>query len=381
MSLFLAIFFAIYTGLHLLFYLGVRFLLPPGLAPRLLLWALFVLMILAPALSVMAGSAGLTPLARLLSFSGYLWMGFLLVALMCLGLLALAHLASIPLGWLWEGLRWPWQARAPLALALAAAFLITAYAGWSATQVREVRLTFPTAKLPAGIERLVIAQTCDLHLGMAGGLARLQRALAVVQAARPDIWIDLGDAWDRPLLDAPRLAAMMRAVNPPLGKYAVFGNHEEYVGLHTSLSLYQAAGFQVLMNQWTSPGGALNLAGVLSSREVVPAWDQKALAGLDPALFTLLLRHRPLVNPETLGRFDLQLSGHVHGGQVYPWHYLVRLIYPYFQGLYKLEQGSLLYVSRGSGTWGPPLRLLAPPEVAVIELVRPPARRAGGDGG
>ncbi|RJX35608.1 MAG: metallophosphoesterase [Desulfarculus sp.] len=379
MSLFLVIFFAIYLGLHVLFYALVRFLLPPGLAPRLVLWFFFALMITAPALSALAGASGLTPIARLLSWSGYLWMGYLIMALMCLGVLALIHLAIWPLHWLWPGFSWPWCARAPLALALAAAFLITAYAGWSATQVREQRLSFPAAKLPAGVERLVIAQTSDLHLGMAGGVGRLQRALTVLNAARPDIWIDTGDTWDRPLLDAPRLVAMMRAMQPPLGKFAVFGNHEEYVGLHTSLGLYEAAGFKVLMNQWVAPKGALNIAGVLSSREVVPAWDQKALAGLDPRLYTLFLRHRPLANPEILGRFELQLSGHVHGGQVYPMHHLTRLIYPLFQGLYDLGKGSRLYVTRGTGTWGPPLRLLAPPEVAVIELVRPdaPSGRGG----
>ncbi|MEW5911334.1 MAG: metallophosphoesterase [Thermodesulfobacteriota bacterium] len=371
--MFLAVFFTIYVGLHLLLYAATRFLLPSGLAPRLLLWAFFALMIAAPALSVVAGNAGLTPMARLLSWSGYLWMGYLITALLCLGVLAVVHLAAWPLSWLWEGLSWSWRARAPLALTLAAAFVITAYAGWSATQVREVRLTLPTAKLPAGSPRLVIALTSDMHLGMAGGRARLQRAVEVVQAARPDVWIDAGDTWDRPLLDAERLTAMMRAVQPRLGKYAVFGNHEEYVGLAPSEALYQAAGFKVLMNQGVSPGGAVNIAGVLSSREAIEAWDQKALAGLDPKLYTIFLRHRPLAAPATLGRFDLQLSGHTHGGQMYPMHYLTRLIYPLFRGLYDLGQGSRLYVSRGTGTWGPPLRLLAPPEVTVIELVRPGA--------
>ncbi len=107
------------------------------------------------------------------------------------------------------------------------------------------------------------------------------------------------------------------------------------------------------MNQGLTVGEAINLAGVLSSRRIMPQRDQAALAGLDPKLFTVFMRHRPHINPDTLGRIDLQLSGHAHGGQVYPFHYIVRLVHPLFQGLYKLGQGTRLYVTRGHRHLGP----------------------------
>ena len=82
----------------------------------------------------------------------------------------------------------------------------------------------------------------------------------------------------------------------------------------------------------------------------------------------VLLKHQPTVDPAAVGRFDLQLSGHTHGGQVFPFLWFTRLFYDYGPGLHDLGDGSLLYVSRGTGTWGPPFRLAAPPEVTLVEL-------------
>ena len=88
----------------------------------------------------------------------------------------------------------------------------------------------------------------------------------------------------------------------------------------------------------------------------------------DPTRFTILLKHQPRVVPQSIGWFDLQLSGHTHGGQIFPFHAVVRLFYPVIHGSLQLNERSLLYVSCGTGTWGPPLRLFAPPEITVIVL-------------
>jgi len=85
--------------------------------------------------------------------------------------------------------------------------------------------------------------------------------------------------------------------------------------------------------------------------------------------FVLLLKHMPVVSKEAVGLFDLQLSGHTHGGQIFPFSLITRLFFPYHAGLIPLSHGSQLYVSRGSGTWGPPIRFLSPPEVTLIKLV------------
>jgi predicted MPP superfamily phosphohydrolase len=120
--------------------------------------------------------------------------------------------------------------------------------------------------------------------------------------------------------------------------------------------------------------GLINIAGVddptrnrFSSARSVS--EKEVLSSLCREGFTLLLKHRPLVAEDALGLFDLQLSGHAHKGQIFPATLLVEAIYPTAAGFLRLEKGSCLYVSRGAGTWGPPIRFLASPEVTVIELV------------
>ncbi|MCB2191590.1 MAG: metallophosphoesterase [Deltaproteobacteria bacterium] len=367
MSLFLTIFLSVYTLLHLIFYRAVRCLLPSGHGSRVVLGLFLFLMILAPVITVIAGYRGYFGLARLMGTVGYWWMGYLLMALLCLLALDLLRLGALPFS------PKPWDWRMPMSLALGAAFLITAYAGYAATDIRLKHLIIPTSKLPAGVERLVIAQTTDLHLGLPEGMSRLSKVLKLVEKAHPDLWIDTGDMWDRPLLDVNQLVAMMRRVDPPLGKYMIAGNHENYVGLGTSFELSRAAGFTVLHNHGQA-AGPLYLAGVGDSRRVHPEWDAAAMAHSDPSRLTIFLRHRPLFNQDYAAKVDLQLSGHTHGGQVWPAHLITSRIFPYFAGLYHPAKGALLYTSRGTGTWGPPMRLFSPPEVTVITLVRDPAQ-------
>jgi predicted MPP superfamily phosphohydrolase len=90
---------------------------------------------------------------------------------------------------------------------------------------------------------------------------------------------------------------------------------------------------------------------------------------LDRGLFTLLLKHRPRLNRQALGLFDLQVSGHAHRGQIFPFNLLTALEYPLQDGLYPLDGGGHLYASRGTGTWGPPMRILSPPEITLFEIV------------
>ena len=364
---FLTIFLSVYTLLHLILYRATRCLLPGGPGARVLLGLFLLLMILAPVITALAGHKGYTGLARLSATVGYWWMGYLILALLCLLALGLLRLGALP----FSPQAWNW--RIPVALALGVAFIITAYAGYAATDIRLKHLTIHTNKLPVGVERLVIAQTTDLHLGLADGESRLRKALKLVERAQPDLWLDTGDMWDRPLLDADELVDMMRRVRPPLGKYMIAGNHEMYVGRDIAFELSRAAGFIVLDNRGQA-AGPLYLAGADDARRINPEWDAAAMAGSDPQRFTVFMRHRPLFNQEYADKVDLQLSGHTHGGQVWPAHLITSRIFPYFAGLYHPAEGALLYTSRGTGTWGPPMRLFSPPEVTVIHLVRDPAK-------
>jgi len=103
----------------------------------------------------------------------------------------------------------------------------------------------------------------------------------------------------------------------------------------------------------------------------MPDNETNLLRSVQGDRFVLLLKHVPVVHDETLGLFDLQLAGHTHRGQIFPFRFVTGMVFPMQAGFYPLGRGSNLYTSRGSGTWGPPIRLGSPPEVTIVELVRP----------
>jgi len=198
--------------------------------------------------------------------------------------------------------------------------------------------------------------------------------LARVSDAAPDLLVVTGDLVDGQINGLTGLAEQFRRIAPRFGKYAVTGNHEFYAGIDQALAFEERAGFTLLRGNAVPVTRFLTLAGIddpaldrSKGRGTAP--EARLLESLPPDRFTLLLKHRPVVEKSSLGRFDLQLSGHVHKGQLFPFNLLTYLFYPVKAGLNEFDDGSSLYVSRGTGTWGPPLRFLAPPEVTVIELL------------
>ena len=368
MLLFALTFLSIYTLMHLLVWWGVRPLVPAARGLRLALVACSTLMILAPVLARLLERAEFDAAARTMAWIGYLWMGFLWLAF-----------ALFTAQGCWNGLVWlvgrrlpalrGWQlaGRKPALLAVAVVAVAGNWAFFEARrlQVETVRLT--VAQLPAELSPLRIVQISDLHLGLIHREATLAEVIERARELRPDLVVATGD-----LLDAQRnhLADLVHPwleLTPPLGKFAVVGNHETYVGRSNSLEFLQAAGFRTLLNELVSVNG-IQLAGVTD-----PAWGERAadidtLNGADPDRVTILLKHRPWVEAAALEHFTLQLSGHAHRGQIFPFNILTGFAYPMQDGLYRLAASTWLYTSRGTGTWGPPMRLFAPPELTLIEL-------------
>jgi hypothetical protein len=188
-----------------------------------------------------------------------------------------------------------------------------------------------------------------------------------------------GDLVDGRINHLDGLSEIFREIHPPLGKYAVTGNHEFYAGIGSSLDFTRRAGFTVLRGEAVTVGNVLRLVGVDDpagrSFGPAPGRSEEELLGNGPSpLFTLLLKHRPFLSPAARKAADLQLSGHTHNGQIFPFRLLVRIWYPLLSGLYESKNGAALYTSRGTGTWGPPMRFLSPPEMTIIDIERSPTR-------
>jgi predicted MPP superfamily phosphohydrolase len=233
--------------------------------------------------------------------------------------------------------------------------------------------------MPPSASKIRVVQISDVHLGVMIGKWRLQRMLASVSAVKPDILVATGDVVDGQIHRLNGLADLFRTVAPRYGSFAVLGNHEFYAGLNNSLEFLRGSGFQVLRKESRRVLPYLAIAGVDDSAAHrwgdVAGSDERGLLVQNGARpFTILLKHRPAVDPESAGKFDLQLSGHVHKGQIFPFNLLTYFFFPVRAGVNRLNDGSLLYVSSGTGTWGPPVRFLAPPEVTVIDIISAESR-------
>lgn len=376
MSLFFLLFFGVYGGMHVACFFRARHALAFGAGTGTATGLFMLLMVLAPVLIRLLERLKFELSARVLSFVAYLWMAAIFL-FFCSSLVLDA--AALVL----RGARWaapgfvpalPVPARALFFLAAALALLVTACGYRAALHIRVERLRIKTEKLPPGVERLTIVQISDVHLGLIVRERRLKKITSLIEAENPDIVVSTGDLVDAQLDRMAGMAEILREVRAPLGKYAVTRNHEYYAGIEDALAFTKKAGFRVLRGE-AEQDGALAIAGVDDPSGVQlglgrPAAEETLLAGLPATKFRLLLKHRPSVDPKASALFDLQLSGHTHKGQIYPFTYIAEMAYPLNAGRFDLPGGAILRVSRGTGTWGPPVRVLSPPEITVIELVR-----------
>jgi predicted MPP superfamily phosphohydrolase len=261
-------------------------------------------------------------------------------------------------------------------VALAAA----AYAGWvEPRRLVTVRRTLELPRWPAALDGLRLGVLSDIHAGAPHvGTRTIARAVEALNAERPEIMLLLGDFIDAHVLwggrVSPRdIARELSALSAPLGTFAVLGNHDWKQAGHEMWRALEDAGIPVLENR-AAAAGDLYVAGLADLRQRRPDLPG-ALAGVPAGAPVVLLAHDPDVFPFVPDRVALTLSGHLHGGQVaipvlrrpaVPSRYGER----YVRG-HVVEDGRHLYVSSGLGTSGLPLRLLAPPEVVILELRQP----------
>jgi predicted MPP superfamily phosphohydrolase len=302
------------------------------------------------------------------SWIGYGWMGisflffWISLAISLVGVL-------LPLAGLNSGL----SARTGFLWACALTAVVAVYGFVDARRPRIERITLHTPKLKASSRPLRVALISDVHLGAMIGARRLRAILDQLRALDPDVLISAGDLVDGQADHLNGLAPMLADFRPRYGKFAVTGNHEYFVGLDRALAFHERAGFRMLRGTVAEIGDTVTIAGVddpTGQRMGLPVStdEHSLLQNSGPDRFTILIKHQPRLDPRAAGKFDLQVSGHVHKGQIFPFGLLVRLTYPVATGLTALAGGGWLYVSRGTGTWGPPIRVAASPEITLIEI-------------
>ncbi|MFL5273289.1 MAG: metallophosphoesterase [Anaeromyxobacteraceae bacterium] len=240
------------------------------------------------------------------------------------------------------------------------------------------------ARLPPALSGLTIAQISDLHVGPTIREKHVRRVVDLTNDLRPDAIVITGDLVDGSVAELRHATEYLARLRARHGVFFVTGNHDYYSGAHAwveELARYGVRplrGARATIGDRGSGGASLDLAGVddwsvsHASGGRWPALDA-ALAGRDPDRSLVLLAHQPRGVAEAVrAGVELQLSGHTHGGQIFPWTLVVGAVYPYCKGLYHHREDGAegqIYVSCGTGYWGPPMRLGAPAEVAKIVLI------------
>ena len=337
-------------------------------------WTLFSL---AALLVVAMASSFFLPksLSSPLLWAAYVWMGLAFFVVVLLAVTDLAQLVT-RLGGLATDLpalepeRRVFLKRSIAAVvALAAIGLGIAGLGEGLARVRVKKIRVSLRRLHPQRVGYKIVQLSDIHVGPTIGRAFIEEIVAQTNALAPDMVVITGDLVDGRLHALRDAVAPLASLKAKDGVFFVTGNHEYYSGVEEWLEYLPTLGIRVLRNERVVIGSgpdAFEIAGVddWSAHPDLP----RALAGRDRGRVLILLAHQPKqIFEAAQADVDLQLSGHTHGGQLFPFNLLVRLQQPYVAG-FAMHEGTAIYVSRGTGYWGPPMRLGSPAEITHIEL-------------
>lgn len=239
-----------------------------------------------------------------------------------------------------------------------------------------VKVSMPISKLPKELEGLQIAQISDLHVGITIKRDYVERIVRQVNDLEAPIIAFTGDLADGLVSGIRDEVAPLRDLYAPYGKFFVTGNHEYYAGVEEWVEEIDRLGFTVLINSHrtlTHRNANFVLAGVTDygggrfHRSHISN-PNRAIDGAEPGNVKILLAHQPRsIFAAAKAGFDLQISGHTHGGQYMPWNILIELYQPFTKGLHRYEN-TWIYVNRGTGYWGPPMRLGVPSEITLFTL-------------
>ena len=377
--IFLSIFLIFYTSLHFYFYIkcvkSLRFF------ELHRLWFIFTLslLLLSPILLNLFQNYNTGFFGYSLSYLGYLWMAFIFLFFsihICIDLFtglvvfigSRIHLSIFPIKW-FAGYQLGFFST------LLMIFTVLVYGHFEVRSIRIEKISLESDLIPQEIQKFRIVQISDIHFSIINKKELAEKIVRQINQLEPDLVVCTGDLIDRGLPNEAAVITRLNTIKARYGMYAVTGNHEFYTGIEKATAFITQAGFKMIRNQFIPVAGWINLVGVddpagRNFPSEIYLQEDEILKNIPSGKMNILLKHQPIVNPNSRDLFTLQLSGHVHKGQIFPFSLITALLYRYHSGYFELSPKSHLYVSRGTGTWGPPIRFLAPPEITVIEIVR-----------
>ncbi len=361
MIAFVVIFFTLYTLLHYYLYRKVA----PALRPKRYLHGVFIALLilntLSPAIWRTVDRLGIKDLTLAVAFTSLFLMGVVIYFFLS-GVLfdLLARLTGL-------------NPKTNLKLTSFATILLSIYSHLETYNLEVLRYEIKTPKLPPG-EAIKILHISDLHLGPVMREGRVRMVLEVYRRERPDLLVATGDMVDGNMMGHDGLAELLSEMDPPLGKFAVLGNHEFYRGHLQAIDFLERAGFKILRGEGVKVGRHIFIAGVDDPTAKRFGYTKEtdeltALRDADPHRFVVFIKHQPKLSRKAINKIDLFLGGHTHGGVLFFVGYtILRLMFFTDRGMVEIAPGKYAIVSKGVGTGGPPMRLLSPPDVVVVEL-------------
>ncbi|MCE5185844.1 MAG: metallophosphoesterase [Planctomycetaceae bacterium] len=348
MLLFISIFFGINVLAN--WYIFSRLFAFFHLKSNLILWLLVAAFSISYIAAMMLDRSVGFFLSRWLLKLAALWMGVGLILLMCLGLHDLIRLI-VPI---------PQAISRYIVLTGAAALILYSLLNARAVQVAEV-------KLPAPMDKTIV-QLSDIHVGSVSP-AHLRRLVKITNSLDPDLVAITGDLMDPWSGLSDETFSSLNEIKVPI--YFIIGNHERYTGLATVTRLVEHTPVIMLRNEMVEWDG-IQVIGIDDSDRPDQVERQLRPIRIDPDKYSIVLYHRPVgLEAAAQNGIDLMLSGHTHNGQIFPFKFVVKRFFPLMKGVHQIKD-STLFISTGSGTWGPPMRLGTHTQVVAIKLQKAP---------
>jgi uncharacterized protein len=385
-------------GLSILYgYIGLRVILPLRYGFIVKLWFVFllILFLLLPPLSIFLRVHDIeNRWAEFISWSGFLFMGYITLSVTLLfmkdtGLATFGFIRYIrsilkkmsnkkePISETPDPERRAFLMNSLNMAVLGTSGALSVYGFFQARSIPEIKnITVYFPRLPKSLEGFRIVQITDVHVGHTVKRKFVEGIVNQISMLNPDAIVLTGDLVDGKVEYIRQDTFPLSELYAPYGRYFVTGNHEYYSGVHQWLEEIDRLGFTVLNNEHriiNKNAGTILMAGVTDYRmgRHVPGYEsspQKAMAGSPLCDLKILLAHQPLnIFEASHAGFDFQISGHTHGGQYFPANFVFEPFHPYISGL-NMHNSTWIYVSSGTGYWGPPLRLGVPSEITLFTL-------------